>query len=213
MNEIVNHGSMVIFASMYEAIEAAQLSNEEKGILYTALVKYGLDGTVPELDNPKLLPIFLMAQANIKSANQRYAKSKKCAVYGHLGGAPKGNKNRCKNKDKQDEAMATAGHSTLNANVDANVDADANADVSISDTHKHGEEEKSLEERRIAFANELLALKKAGCPYNGEQLDRFYMFWSETDPTGRYMRKDSEKFWNTVNRLARFNFNLFDKEK
>jgi hypothetical protein len=77
----------VFYRSFYDAI--CELDERTQLILFRAIVDYGLDGVLPDLEGVAKA-IFLMAKPQIDANYRRYENGKK-------GGAPKGNQNARKN--------------------------------------------------------------------------------------------------------------------
>lgn len=79
----------IFYASYYDGI--CELSEEEQGRLYIAIMKYVFEGIDPDLTGGPMMAfkfIKPMIDVNIK----RRINGKKGAEYGKLGGRPKGNK-------------------------------------------------------------------------------------------------------------------------
>ena len=79
----------IFYASYYDGI--CELSEEEQGRLYIAIMKYVFEGIDPDLTGGPMMAFKFMKptiDANIK----RRINGKKGAEYGKLGGRPKGNK-------------------------------------------------------------------------------------------------------------------------
>ena len=82
----------IFFRSFLNAIELIP-SAEEKALAYKTLIKYALDGTLPETASTIVNIIFMQAKPQIDINNSKYTNcvenGKKGAEYGKKGGRPK----------------------------------------------------------------------------------------------------------------------------
>ena len=156
--------SFVFYRSFYEAIE--DLDIETQWLIFKAIVEYGLDGVLPEIDGVAKA-VFLMAKPQLDANYRRYANGKK-------GGAPKGNQNaRKKNNLKQPlvELENNLKQPNVNANVNENVNVNENDNVNVNvidspfvDNNKAEEVEEfksnTLDSSTVAAINQLRRMRK-----------------------------------------------------
>ena len=94
----------IFFRSFLNAIELIP-NAEEKALAYKTLIKYALDGTMPETASTIVNIIFLQAKPQIDINNTKYTKcvenGKKGAEFGKKGGRPKKGETKEKSKDKK----------------------------------------------------------------------------------------------------------------
>lgn len=80
----------LIYDSTYEAMQYCTM--EERGILFSALIEYQKNGTIPDI-NGLLMAMFMQAKALLDRGDRRYNQcvenGKKGAEYGKLGGRPR----------------------------------------------------------------------------------------------------------------------------
>lgn len=83
-------GYALIYDSIYEAMQYCTM--EERGILFSALVEYQMNGTMPEI-NGLLMGMFMQAKSVIDNSEKKYRQcvenGQKGAEYGKLGGRPR----------------------------------------------------------------------------------------------------------------------------
>jgi hypothetical protein len=84
--------SFILYTSFYEPIK--DLSNEQKGILLTAIFEYQM-GNEPDIEDGMVLMAFRFMRNQFELDKRKYAeKVEKNRENGKLGGAPTGNNNR-----------------------------------------------------------------------------------------------------------------------
>lgn len=96
-------GYALIYDSIYEAMQYCTM--EERGILFSALVEYQLDGTMPDI-NGLLMGMFMQAKSVIDNSEKKYKQcvenGKKGAEYGKLGGRPKKTSEESENENPKE---------------------------------------------------------------------------------------------------------------
>lgn len=140
--------SFVFYRSFYEAVE--DLDMETQWAIFKAIIEYGLDGVLPEL-NGVARAVFLMAKPQLDANYRRYLNGKK-------GGAPKGSHNNPKGRPKKEltenkprtNLELTENKPNVNVNVNVNDNVNENVNVNVNDSPFT--EEKKVEE----FSSEYL---------------------------------------------------------
>ena len=123
--------SFVMYDSFLEAMK--HLNDKDFRECTMRIRDYALEGIEKESESPFVNIILEMAKPNLEAARRRYEacveNGKKGAQYGKDGGAPKGNKNACKNKQPLNLPQEQPLDEDVNTNVNENVKDDVNVDV------------------------------------------------------------------------------------
>ena len=125
--------SFVMYDSFLEAMK--HLNDKDFRACTMRIRDYALEGIEKESESPFVNIILEMAKPNLEAARRRYEacveNGKKGAQYGKDGGAPKGNKNACKNKQPLNLPQEQPLDEDVNTNVNENVNVkdDVNVDV------------------------------------------------------------------------------------
>ena len=123
--------SFVMYDSFLEAMK--HLNDKDFRECTMRIRDYALEGIEKESESPFVNIILEMAKPNLEAARRRYEacveNGKKGAPYGKDGGAPKGNKNACKNKQPLNLPQEQPLDEDVNTNVNENVKDDVNVDV------------------------------------------------------------------------------------
>ena len=110
--------SFVFYDSFLEAMK--HLNDTEFRECVMRIRDYTLDGIDEESDSPMVNVIMTLAKPNLEAAKRRYEISvengKKGAVYGKLGGAPKGNQNA-----RKKQPLNQPQKQPLDVNVEENI--------------------------------------------------------------------------------------------
>ena len=122
--------SIIFYRSFFDAI--SELTDEQKGVIYTAIFEYSFNEKIIEL-NGICKAIFTLIQPQIDANNKRYQNGKK-------GGRPSvsevsENQNKTKNKPKQNQTK-TKPKPNENVNVNVNVNENVNENVNVNDRER-----------------------------------------------------------------------------
>ncbi|MCI7779652.1 MAG: DUF6291 domain-containing protein [Bacteroidales bacterium] len=128
MEEKQNSDTFVFYPTFLNSIEAIR-DTEMRLALFEAVSRYGVFGTPPDftaIDESGLLEgMFLQIRFAIDEAKAKRLKSRN---NGKKGGAPKGNKNACKNNQIQAKTTKNKPNVNVNDNVNDNVNISSNED-------------------------------------------------------------------------------------
>lgn len=139
--------SMVFYRSYMEALSV--LPEEQKRILFDAIIAYSLDDKMPEFGGVDMA-LFLLIKPQVDANNKRYENGKKGAESGKMGGRPPKNKqennpeitptetqeNPTKTPPKpQNNPTRTP---NVNVNVNDNVNVNVKQDKKINKTQHSG---------------------------------------------------------------------------
>ena len=131
MKEAQNSDTFVFYPTFLNSIEAIRDTGLRLA-MFEAVSRYGVYGTPPDftaIDKSGLLEgMFLQIRYSIDEAK---AKRSILRDNGKKGGAPKGNKNACKNN--QIQPKTTKNKPNVNVNVNDNVNISSNEDREQSD--------------------------------------------------------------------------------
>ena len=128
---------VMMYWSMFDVLESL-LDGQAKTMLH-AIRTYSQYGEVTDFDGDAVLKtLWLLVKPQMDADNERYEKiSNIRAVAGKKGGAPKGNQNASKNKQKQAKQAKQANNNNNNNNNNSN--NNSNNNESKPTRHKHGE--------------------------------------------------------------------------
>jgi hypothetical protein len=120
--------SFIIYRSYFEAIE--NLNDADKGVLFSAICRYGLDGVEPEFDGYFKM-FWVMLKPTLDKSMKRYETS---VENGSKGGRPKKTKTQQKPKNNLNETQ-TKPNQNLNDNDNDNVnDNEKEKNISVSES-------------------------------------------------------------------------------
>lgn len=113
--------SFVFYRSFYESIQG--LPDGVQLALFREVARYGLDQVAPDFSGvpqqPFVEAIFAGIRPQLDANHKRFLNGQKGGVFGHLGGAPKGNTNARKQPQNNPKT-------TPNVNVNENVNGNGN---------------------------------------------------------------------------------------
>lgn len=118
--------SFVFYRSFYESI--SNLSNEDKGRLFSAFAEYALNGIEPELTGFEK-SIFTLIKPQIDANTKKYEDGKKGGEHGKKGGRPPKTQRSDSNENNPTKTPQKPHKNpslTPNVNVNGNVNEDGN---------------------------------------------------------------------------------------
>lgn len=180
--------SFVFYRSFADAM--LELPKAEQLAMFLAITYYGLEKDKPTLTSSASRMMWALIQPQLDANWRRYEN-------GCKGGAPIGNKNALK-KQPKNNLKTTEKQPNDNDNVNDNDNED------IKKTTKVVKERHSLsfDERKEIFRKSIEPYKGK---YSSEMLNEFFPYWTEPTPSGKKMRFELEKTWETGRRLAFWN--------
>lgn len=203
--------SFVVYRSYYEAIQ--NLNNEERGILFSAICEYGLDGTEPEFEGHFKM-FWTMLKPTLDKSIARYNTN---VENGSKGGRPPKTKTQPKPNQNPTKTSAKANDNlNYNDNVNDNYNENDNnatnvaattATTLISSNGKYGDD--------VLYNDCLKYQKDNPNKYDKEMYVEFLEYWTATIQTGKDKGKElwrCEKTWSLAGRL-RSSYELIWKPK
>jgi hypothetical protein len=128
--------SFIFYRSFYEAI--TELDDAQKGRVYDAVFKYGLNGESSDLNGVEKA-IFTLIKPQLDANQRRYENGRKGAEYGKLGGRPPKGKNPKETPRKPLKNPKETPNDNVNGNVNGNVNVNKNVNVNQNEKiNTHG---------------------------------------------------------------------------
>lgn len=141
---------VLFLPSFHDAIK--NLSNENRLLMYDAIVEYGLYGKIPDLPD-ELVGYFVLIRPTIDSSKRRY---KAAVANGHHGGRPPKNQT-----NKQSENQTENQSENQDFDLDYNFDFDSDAEKELLRGEQfHHDPGTEFEEKRNSASEMLKAYKR-----------------------------------------------------
>lgn len=182
--------------------------------VYEGIINYALHGEPFEPTGQVTRLAFINARPVIDRDNEELAKREialqKCREAGKRGGRPKKNSQKPTEKGGFLEGFSTESQSPSHAHVIGD-NNNLNNNQDIKDKKK--EEKKESEEKEKKKQSQLKAtlpdrkaeFEKSLEPfipvYGKAMIDKFFSYWSESNPSRTKMKKELQKTWETPRRL------------
>tara|TARA_R100000654_G_scaffold1062_3_gene4017 strand:+ start:230 stop:991 length:762 start_codon:yes stop_codon:yes gene_type:complete len=109
---------------------------------------------------------------------------------------------------KSNKAKESAAKRWSNANA-KQTQSDSNASISISNSISSSKSKSKIKDRIHEFKNSVYSHKD----FDKEDLENFFLYWSELNKSGSKMRFELERTWSLTLRLKRWVNNGFNKDK